>query len=385
MATNPIVLFVDDEPAVLEGIKLTQKPRYEVRVAHSGGEALEMLRAEPETAVVVSDMRMPGMDGAALLTAVRKENPDTTRVLLTGHADVEAAARAVNEGRIFRFLTKPCDAEHMARVLGEAVQMHELITAERVLLQKTLVATVRAVITLLGLNNPEAMGRAVRVRDRLRRAAQRVPVDQRWGVEFAGMFSQLAAASLPETTMRKLYAGQKLSALEQGEVIGGIESVTELLRDIPRLEPVTKTLEQLVELARGHTVSAETERRTTPDARLLHAIIDLESLESRGIAPREALAELEKDGHDRNALAALAESARCEASADVAACALENLVDGMVLGEDLRTTDGVLLLPRGFELTRSSRQHIVTRFRHRLPARIKVHIAPWGKDSRNGL
>jgi FixJ family two-component response regulator len=116
-------------------------------------------------------------------------------MLLTGFADIKAASRAVNQGQIFRFLVKPCKPDELSESLRAAVEMHRLLTAERVLLHKTLVGAVNAVIGVLGLTHPEAMGRAVRVRDRSRKAAEKLELESHWAIEFAAMISQFASVS----------------------------------------------------------------------------------------------------------------------------------------------------------------------------------------------
>jgi CheY-like chemotaxis protein len=374
----PKVLFVDDEPAALASLKLTQGKQYDVRVAESGLEGLRAFEREPDIAVVVSDMQMPEMDGATFLARVKEDHPEAVRLLLTGHADMESAARAVNDGRIFRFLTKPCSPPDLRLALAAALQMHDLLTAERVLLQKTLVGSVKAVVNVLGLTNPEALGRAMRIKAKARIVAQKLDVESRWGVEFAAMFSQIAAASLPEETVRKLYRGAPLSSTESEQLVGATEAIRTILADVPRLEPVTKILSELTELARRPQRNEQLEARAEQPARLLHAVIDLEALESSGQSLRQAVASMKQreavyGAATLDALTALVEGAP---EVDVAACRPIDLKIGMVLAEDLKTTDGLLLLPRGFELTRSSCVHIVERFKHCLPERIKVHLGP---------
>ncbi|MGC4086448.1 MAG: response regulator [Polyangiaceae bacterium] len=111
----PRILCVDDEPRVLEGLERTLFDHFEVMTLSKPEQALELLeRGDESFAVVVSDMRMPGIDGATLLAHARRLAPDTTRVLLTGHADMEAAVAAINQGHIYRFLCKPCPPEVLA-------------------------------------------------------------------------------------------------------------------------------------------------------------------------------------------------------------------------------------------------------------------------------
>ena len=123
MTTKPLprVLCVDDEERVVQGLALHLRKDYEVHVAVSGAQALERLRDMKGAAVIISDMRMPGMDGATLLQVVMQKYPDTTRILLTGEAGREIAVAAVNKGQIFRFLTKPCPAEQLKSAVEAGV------------------------------------------------------------------------------------------------------------------------------------------------------------------------------------------------------------------------------------------------------------------------
>lgn len=117
---NHRILFVDDEPAVLDSYRRMLRPEFDIATAASGADALALLNDQGPFAMVISDMQMAGMDGVELLKRVRRVAPNTVRLILTGHADLDDAVKAVNEGCIFRFLMKPCekpvliDAIHMA-------------------------------------------------------------------------------------------------------------------------------------------------------------------------------------------------------------------------------------------------------------------------------
>ena len=120
-ANGARILCVDDEINVLEGLENILRRKFRFEKAQSGQTALEILKSQEPFAVVLSDMRMPGMDGAAFLGHVREEHPDTVRMLLTGHADMNAAISAVNQGQIFRFLTKPCPPDVLIKAFDAAV------------------------------------------------------------------------------------------------------------------------------------------------------------------------------------------------------------------------------------------------------------------------
>src|SRR5579883_220705 len=125
------ILCVDDEPHILSGIALNLRRRYEVLCAQSGTQGLELLKRHPDIAVIITDMRMPGMDGAQFLVASREIRPDAGRILLTGYSDITHAIAAVNSGRICRFLTKPCAADQLIEAIESAIEEHEAAIARR--------------------------------------------------------------------------------------------------------------------------------------------------------------------------------------------------------------------------------------------------------------
>jgi two-component system probable response regulator PhcQ len=129
------VLFVDDEPHVTEALKRAlRKEPYEVLSASSAREALALMKREPVD-VVISDERMPGMPGSEFLAVVFQEYPDTVRIILTGHANLDAAVRAINQGHIYRFLTKPVNDLELSVTIRQAIQYKELASGSRRLLK----------------------------------------------------------------------------------------------------------------------------------------------------------------------------------------------------------------------------------------------------------
>ena len=122
------VLFVDDEPNVLAGLRRllrSQRAEWEMHFASSGAEAVQMLR-ESAFDVVVSDMRMPGMNGAQLLSIVQKEWPDTVRLVLSGQSDLELTLRAV--GPAHQYLSKPCDADLLRDTISRTCAVRERLS-----------------------------------------------------------------------------------------------------------------------------------------------------------------------------------------------------------------------------------------------------------------
>lgn len=123
----PTVLFVDDEPHVVEAFKRTlRKEQFEIRSAQSADQALQLLAEQPVD-VVISDEQMPGMSGSRLLAEVAEKYPATIRIMLTGHASLDLALRAINEGRIYRFMTKPVSEPELAVTIRQAIEHRELL------------------------------------------------------------------------------------------------------------------------------------------------------------------------------------------------------------------------------------------------------------------
>ncbi len=142
------ILCVDDEPNILAGYRRSLRKQFEIETAPGGAEALAMIAEGGPYAVLVTDMRMPGMDGIQFLREAQRVAPDSVRIMLTGNADQQTAAGAVNEGRIFRFLNKPCPAEDLAHALAAGLEQYRLVTAEKELLEKTLGGTIRMMMEI---------------------------------------------------------------------------------------------------------------------------------------------------------------------------------------------------------------------------------------------
>jgi FixJ family two-component response regulator len=339
----PRVLLVDDEPAVLEGIQRLLRKQYEITLAGGPEAALEAIDPARPFAVVVSDMRMPRMNGAQLLSRFYERAPDTVRMLLTGQADLDAAISAVNDGHLFRFLTKPCPHEMFAPALAAAVEQHRLITAERVLLEQTLLGTTRALTEMLSLLDPGTFGAAMRQHERVRTLAAKLRVDRAWQVEIASMLSSMGFAVLPADVVHKLHGGAALDEAEQ-QMLGRVpEIVDRVLGSIPRLESVRELL-RLSTLRAGERKANE----LPIGARILRAVSALGVEESKlGSASAAVQRLLERSAdYDLDVLAALAELCG-ERLPEIKNLPLAEVRIGMRLASDVKTRTGTLLVAKG--------------------------------------
>ncbi len=154
--TSERILLVDDDQELLDGMRRIHRKQYKLHTANSGPAGLSALSQEGPFALVVSDYQMPGMDGVTFLGKVSKLAPETVRLMLTGKADLTTAIEAVNQGSIFRFLTKPCSPESFVQGVEAALEQYRLRQAEQILLEQTLRRSVEVMADILSLSNPAA-------------------------------------------------------------------------------------------------------------------------------------------------------------------------------------------------------------------------------------
>ncbi|RYZ02358.1 MAG: response regulator [Myxococcales bacterium] len=354
--SRPRVICVDDEPHVVGGLALHLRRRYEVELATSAQAGLELLDREPSAAVVISDMRMPGMNGSEFLARARAAHPETTRVLLTGYAEIDAATRAINEGRVFRFLVKPCPPPELLRTVEAAAELHRVTVSERELLESTVQGSVQMLSDIMAVTNPAAFGRANRVKQLVTEVSLRLGDRPGWQLEVAALLSQLSSLALPHETVEKLYYGAPLSSAERAMVERAPEVTQQLLGHIPRLDVVRR---MLAGPALHRPVGAEIdpeEQKIRHGAQLLKGATQLDVLEAQGMSSTGIAAALKAaaQDYDPQVLEALLEVCAARPGPDsIREVPLSGLEPGMVLAADVKTTTGALFAARGYEVTAS--------------------------------
>lgn len=380
---RPRVVCVDDEPHVVGGLALHLRRRYDVELATSGQAGLELLERRPEAAVVISDMRMPGMNGAEFLARASAAHPNTTRILLTGYSEIEAAISAINEGRVFRFLVKPCPPPELLRTVEAAAELHRVLNVEKELLEKTLHGSVQMLSEVLAITNPVAFGRAARVKQHVSKLLEKLAESQRWQVEVAAMLSQLSTITLPNETAEKLYYGSALSSAEQSMVERAPDITEQLLGHIPRLEVVRRilaTYQAPLRKEKDDAEPSEEERLVRRGAQLLKAAVELDALEAQGVSVAQAGNTLKgrADQYDPQVLAALLElCGQRPAGETIREVSLAALKPGMIFATDVKMTTGTLFVARGYEITES----FLERVRNFRPGSVKEPLKVIVRDA----
>jgi len=237
------IMFVDDDVNLLEAYKRQMEMRYEVHTATSGQAGLDLLKTVAPFAVIIADMRMPEMDGLQFLKQVRTAAPNTVRIMLTGNADLQTAIDAINEGDVFRFLTKPCSPTVLEQGIEAGIQQYRLVTAEQELLSKTLVGSISLLTEILGLANPTAYRKSSRLRRLMEVIVREEKLEEGWRFELAAMLSQIGWVSFPPELMKRIASGVPLTK-EDDTIINKAPAVaSQLLEKIPRLVVIARMVE----------------------------------------------------------------------------------------------------------------------------------------------
>lgn len=351
------LLFVDDESSLLEGIERTLRPmrnEWTVVCMESGAAALEQLRLE-SFAVIVSDMRMPVMNGVEVLRRAQTISPDTVRIMLTGNADGSTPVEAINHGQVFRFINKPCEPAALKQALTDAVERHRLITAEKTILQETVQGAIGVLTEVLSLVNPVAFGRSARIARYVRAMTSRLALHDAWRFEVAAMLSLIGCVTLPSELVEAGSLGQPMNEAERRKFRDHPICAAKLIKAIPRLEVVADIV-----ASQNDAFDKRPDPRALSEwdpvrlgGDMLRVAAALDRLVARGLRPTAALGKLREvlPRCDRRLLDAVAALGDQVETARLAHVAVRCLMPGMVLEQDVRTTSGLLVVTAGQEVS----------------------------------
>ncbi len=400
-ATPIRLLFVDDEPSILSSLKRLFRPHgYQIFTGEGGAAGIEILEKE-HVDLVISDMRMPGMDGAHFLEQVRLRWPDTIRILLTGYADMESTIAAINKGQIYRYINKPWDDSEILLVVREALerrrleqengrlnavveaQNKELLALNAGLEQKVaerteelnkavkyvksaharlktgFINTVQAFSGLTEMRGKNLTGHARRVADHARNLARMMELsdaDQQ-NVLFAALLHDIGKIGLSDALLDRPF--NTLEGDERAEVMRHPERGQQALMQIEQLKGAAELIRSHHELFDGSGYPDHLAGLAIPvGARILCAANDYDSLVSGTMSrepmkPKDAFSYLiEQRGRRYDPVV-------IDHYVELLSEQLKNQIDeiplrpallkpGMVLSRDLQHRDGYMLLAKGY-------------------------------------
>jgi response regulator RpfG family c-di-GMP phosphodiesterase len=370
---KPHILCVDDDSRMVEALAVVLRKDYDVHVATSPEQALQKLREVEDLAVVISDMRMPKMDGAAFLHQMLLRRPDAARILLTGQADRDETIRAINQGQVVRILTKPCPQDQLKLAIEAGVIQHRLQKAESKVLQETLIGCIGALMEVLAIASPVAFSRASGIKRRAMELAARLGSPDFWQLEAAAMLSQLGYTALPAALLDKVYQGVQLTSEEQAKVDAVPDMANKLLEHIPRLEPVIQILAALKWT--DAAVAALGDGTIGLGTRILRLILEYDALFATGMSHDTVCdhlcARTTRFGPKLISQldACIVTSAGREQFLELP---LSQVTPGMTLLTEIRTPSGALLVTKGFEVTKTFLERINNFSPELLDSRVRV-------------
>ena len=350
---KPRILCVDDDLDVLNSLTDALRPHFDVHIAQGGAEGLIAAKRDGPFTIILSDLGMPVLDGSVFLKRVKAEVPEAVRVVLTGSANLQMAAKVVNEAEIFRLLIKPCKTHDLVTALTEAVchQAEQALekTGEAADAGRAAKGTVQMLTGIMAISDPKSYGRALRLKGLVGNLARACGIDPTWPVEAAALLSQMEGIVLPGETIERMRYGQWL-AREEENLVQALPSVIDrLLSNVDGLERARSILKALP-VSRGKWAPDD----VTWESRALRLVLDYDEALSKYQEASAAVAVLAARATDYDPeqfhafVAILSNRARFSPERRLR---LDQLRTGMVLAEDVLTKRGVLLVAQGIGLT----------------------------------
>ncbi len=364
---NEKILFVDDDSNLLASCERNFHRKFPSDTADGGERALQKIAANGPYGVVVADRQMPGMDGIQFLSLVRERAPDTVRIMLTGNADLEGAIKVVNEGNIFRFLTKPCPLNILGKAIEDGLAQYRLVMAEKELLNKTLSGSIKLLTDVLSMMDPQSFGRAQTMRDVITSVTRKFKLDNDWETHLAAMLASIGCVTIPPETLLRARNNERLSKAEEQMVAETPATAARLLANIPRLEGVARIVHYQHKQYDGMGFPPDPVKGDAIPlgARLLKILADMAILQGGGLTRTKALNEMEsrRGWYDPSLLETvrnyygITPTGRDTTQPSIAVGLLD-LAPGMVLRSDIVTKEGTLILSTGHQLSEMTLEKI---------------------------
>jgi len=351
------VLCVDDDPNILKGYQRTLRKHYDLHIAVGPEAGLKAIKNDGPFAVIVSDYAMPGLNGVEFLAQAKKMAPNSVRMMLTGFANMDNTIKAINEGNIFRFLTKPCEPAVLAKSLNDGIRQYQMVMAEKVLLEQTLFGSVRVMSQILSLVNPTAFSSTSRIKFYMKHLASELGLTGVWRFELAGMLCELGCITLPPETLSKVTSGEELTDTEQ-EIFDAHPGVAaDLLKTIPRLGKISEMIQnQRSSCSDFHDPKDKTLPKDISilGGFMLHVALDFDALSGKRIGAGKVLKIMRsKPGlYHPIILDAMESVERIERKMELRELNIGDVKICMIADDEIRTKNDLLLMTEGQEVTK---------------------------------
>lgn len=342
------ILLIDDDRALLNTMSRNLSIDYDVSTAEGCAAALEIVKTDGPFSVVFVDMQMPQKNGVETIAEVRKKLPGAVFVMLTGNQDQATAIRAVNDGQVFRFLNKPCDVTEVTAALEAAQKQHDLIVAEKELLEGTFMGTINLMSDIIEMEGNRKIDTR-RMSAALKVLSENLAVEMSWKEQIASRICLVGLSWLEPSDLFRFETMDPLSREHIALVNKVFQKSSKMIVKIPRLASVSHLL-RTVPMVESYKTKHQHEEVA---ALCLRVAFYWNFLTLRGLSGEEATPTLLKILPNLNttivsALSYLDDNRDSHALTKVK---IADLVEGMVPNADIVTSMGEKVFSRGRRLT----------------------------------
>ncbi|MBI9078269.1 MAG: response regulator [Pseudodesulfovibrio sp.] len=341
------ILFVDDNDSAMTNLPKKFHAKFNLRYTSSYKKALAILKSDEQCGLLISELGLNNEDGITFLRTIRKFYPKTIRMVMTASTTFSDAFDALNSAQASRFIQKPCPADTLTKIIIHGMQLYEEALQKQQAMRKALLGSVNALVDILDLVNPEAMGFSKRIRNRVMKTGKALGIKRLWQLELAVMLSHIGCVALPSEIMEKMDQGKKLSPEEQ-QIFGMHPSIaSNLLANIDQMSTVAEIISHQHDFL-------------TPDqpleSRIIKIALDLDRLERKGNTPLAILDKMrtKPKAYDPKVVETMAKLLANRNTKSVYQLNIEELKEGMIMAKDMINKDGVKLLLRGQPISKAS-------------------------------
>lgn len=349
------VLFIDDDINLLNSFKRLMNDEFNVTTAQSPENGLQIMERNGPFAIVVSDMRMPGLSGVEVLSHAHKINPATVRVLLTGFAEHQCAIDAVNIGKVNKFLTKPCDLDTMAAVLRAGIRQYQLTLSEKELLGQTYIGIVNVLSQILALVNPVAQNKANRLKRYCTHMINEIQLEDKFIVEIAAILSQLGCITIPQDVLERHEYGGFINEEELQKIKKNNIDVIKLLMNIPMFEDIAEIISLSEKQIHNNTegYSDEKQQNIHIGGKILQVAKGIDRYIMSGVSPSDAISMLKDENYfnDNSIVNSLNTYEFNQKNMIKMYVYSYQLNTKMIIESDIYSSNGVLLIKKGQHVT----------------------------------
>ena len=345
--TKPKIMLVTTDATFAKTAKADLEQAIALTCVSSGEKALEILSNDSEYMAVLSGLNLSGMNGLKLLAEVRKNHPRLMRLMVTADKNFKTVANAVNLAHISKLLPRPCPSQALKASIKEAVQKYRKGQSDADSMKDTLLGCVRMLVDILELTHPDAVRRSKRIRHRAQQICTALKAMPAQLMDMVILLSNIGCVALPPELLEDMEAGKNLSKENRQIYYTHPSIAAHLLSNIPRME-------KIAEIIRHQNTPAS--QAPPLGARILKVCIDMDQMELTGVSPAKAVKFMESKPQVYEPKVVMIMKRDMEENKKVTChnVTVAELEPGMVMQQNMVTSKGTVLLPKGETLSEAS-------------------------------